>query len=96
MLKKFERITVVNDGSKRLFSLEPIFINTNKIISLLDTDSLSETLKEEGSQLCEKDFSILTWSHGNTTRESIVIGSAESISQTLLAKSSSQRELLNG
>ena len=96
MLEKFERITVTNDGSKRTFSLEPIFINTNKIISLLDTDKISEALKEEGSRLCEKDFSILTWSHGNTTKEIIVIGSAESISQSLSVKNPTQRELLNG
>lgn len=96
MLEKFERLRVTNDGSKRVFSLESIFINVNKIISLLDTDKMSEVLKTEKSRLSEEDFSILTWTHGKDIRESVVVGSAESISRSLSVSTPYEKELLNG
>ena len=96
MLEKFERIKVSNNGSKRVFSLEPIFINVNKIISVLDTDQMLEVLKVEDSNLCEKSFSILSWTHGDTVKESIVVGSAESIYCALSNSELNNRQLLNG
>ena len=95
MLVSVTRLNISNTGYKNSTRLETIFINTEKIVSIVNYEEIKSFLIREGSDLSDRQFSLLKIS-SNTEKEQdlIVLGSPQDIVASFNATESSNRGIL--
>ena len=95
MLVSITRLNITNTGYERSTKLEKIFINTEKIISIVNYDEVRSFLLKEGSDLSEKSFSLLKISSGTRKEEDlIVLGSPEEVVSSFKTSPLAKKEML--
>ena len=92
MIFPVKRLMIENDGYKREISLETIYINSTKVISITDYNGLSEFLTREGSPHRDKSFSLIKIN--GESGEIIALGNAQQIYLEIREHSGTKR-LLN-
>ena len=95
MLVSVTRLNISNTGYKNSTRLETIFINTEKIVSIVNYEEIKSFLIREGSDLSDRQFSLLKIS-SNTEKEQdlIVLGSPQDIVASFNTTESSNRGIL--
>ena len=95
MLVSVTRLNIKNTGYERSTELEKIFINTEKIVSIVNYEEINNFLLQEGNDLSAKPFSLLTISSGPRKEEGLIIlGSPEEIVSSFNVVESSKKEIL--
>lgn len=95
MLVELKKLNIINEGYKRVVSLDRIYVNPSHIISVRDYDNANDFLLQEGMHnYANNKFSLVRMSNVSTVEEVIVLGSSEDIYNSIQKPSS--RELLNG
>tara|TARA_Y100001972_G_C7643259_1_gene323162 strand:- start:625 stop:906 length:282 start_codon:yes stop_codon:yes gene_type:complete len=79
MLLKIKKLNIENEGYKRRFSIQTVFINKMNIVSVMDYKGINEFLIREESSLSEKKFSLIKLNEGREVTDIIALGSAEEI-----------------
>ena len=95
MLVKIKKVKVKNNGYRREFLLESIYINADSIISICNYENLQEFLISEKSDLSAEKFSLVKIQEGNSAEEIIAVGSADAIFAEINTKHQG-KELING
>ena len=97
MLVSITRLDISNTGYERPAKLEKIFINTEKIISIVNYEKVKDFLLREGSDLSNSSFSLMKISSGAKSEEDlIVLGSPEQIVSSFKIESYSEKEVILG
>ena len=94
MLVELKKLNIVNEGYKRIISLDKIFVNPNHVISVRDYAGATEFLLSEGSDYySKKKFSLVSINYGKGTEEIIALGSSEDL--FLAFQNKTEKRLLN-
>ena len=94
MLVELKKLKVINEGYKRVISLDKIYVNSSHIISVTDYSGANDFLLSEGSsEYANHSFSLVKVSAGQTSQDFIILGSSEQIFSKLSPKS--EKALLN-
>ena len=98
MLVAFHKLVIINEGYKRTYSLNKIYVNPAHIISVRDYQEASDFLMTEGaSNLVQKKFSLIKINNASCVEEVIVSGHSEEIYKLIKSPDSKDnRGILNG
>lgn len=95
MLVELKKLNIINEGYKRVVSLDRIYVNPSHIISVRDYSNANEFLLREGEQVySDNRFSLLRISTGSTVEDLIVLGTSEEIYRQV--RKTPKKEILNG
>jgi hypothetical protein len=95
MLFELKKLNIINEGYKRIITLDTIFINPTHIISVRSYDGARDFLLSEGaSDYSKNDYSLIKMNNINGTEEIIALGTSREIMENL--KNKTQKRLLNG
>ena len=95
MLVSVTRLNISNTGYQRTAKLEKIFINTEKIVSIVNYDEVKSFLLKEGNELSGKEFSLLKISSSTKKEEDwIVLGNPDEIVSSFNTSGPSSKEML--
>ena len=83
MLKKIKTVNVTSNGREREVLMSDMFVNVEKIVSIVDYDNIKKILFDFSPDLKQSDFSLLKISEGPNLKELIVLGTAEEVYQSL-------------
>mgnify|MGYP001230220147 CR=1 FL=1 len=97
MLVSITKLNISNTGYERPAKLEKIFINTERIISIVNYEKIKDFLIREGNDLSDNSFSLMKISSGKQSEEDlIVLGSPEQIVSSFRVESSTEKEVILG
>ena len=90
MLVELKKLNIINEGHKRKISLDKIYINSDKIVSIVDYEEVEKFLIMEQSNYSDQKFSLVKIGHGDKTEDIIALGTAEQIFTNLRPKNKKQ------
>ena len=80
MLVELKKLKIVNEGYKRVVSLDKIYVNVDHIISVTDYSGVNDFLLSEGSpEYANRSYSLIKINTGQSSQDVIVLGTSEHI-----------------